>query len=178
MSRASRCRWRSATGPRAIHDGGAGLRPQGQADLPFLSGRCQGPWPAGYLASLKAKEPEIIFDPATLHTKEDWIAAGKIVLESETQFRPAPEMPDAGRPTSGGERRPLAPFNPVYSYVIREKGELEGGINSCAGCHTRVMPDGAFFQGGQGSQDPPATTADVTRLHFAPLPPRGDTLAA
>ena len=125
----------------------------------------KGREPAGYLESLQAKEPEIIFDPATLHTKEDWIAAGKIVFESDTQFRPAREMPEASEadfPVASDGR--LASFNPFYTYVIRKKGELEGGINSCAGCHTRVMPDGSFFEGGQGSQDPPATAADLSRV--------------
>ena len=41
----------------------------------------KGQEPAGYLESLKQKEPEIIFDPAKLHTKEDWIQAGKLVFE-------------------------------------------------------------------------------------------------
>lgn len=50
----------------------------------------KGREPVGYLESLKEKEPEIIFDPAKLHTKEDWIQAGKLVFEAETQFRPAP----------------------------------------------------------------------------------------
>src|SRR5580704_9242254 len=33
--------------------------------------------PAGYVESLKRKEPEIIFDASSLHTKQDWIDAGK-----------------------------------------------------------------------------------------------------
>jgi hypothetical protein len=53
----------------------------------------KGREPAGYLDSLKQKDPEIIFDPSELHTKEDWIAAGKLVFESATKFRPAREEP-------------------------------------------------------------------------------------
>ena len=39
---------------------------------------------------------------------------------------------------------------PGRQYIIREKGkvELDGG-GSCAGCHTRVMPDGSIFKGAQ-----------------------------
>ena len=48
----------------------------------------KGREPAGYLESLKQKEPEIIFDASKLHTKEDWIQAGKLVFESETLFQP------------------------------------------------------------------------------------------
>src|SRR5260370_24405347 len=59
----------------------------------------KGREPAGYLESLKEKEPEIIFDPAKLNTKEDWIQAGKLVFESETQYRPVPaEQPSADDP--------------------------------------------------------------------------------
>jgi len=126
----------------------------------------KGREPAGYLDSLRAKDPEVIFDPATLHTKEDWIQAGKLVFESDTQFRPAPaEQPDASEvpwPVASDGRLPS--FNPFYTYVIRTKGVLEGGINSCAGCHTRVMPDGSLLEGAQGSQDPPARPADLLRL--------------
>ena len=38
--------------------------------------------PAGYMESLKQKEPEIAFDPAKLHTQEDWIRAGAIVFRA------------------------------------------------------------------------------------------------
>src|SRR2546425_3369900 len=34
--------------------------------------------PAGYIESLKQKEPEIVFDASKLHSKEDWIRAGEI----------------------------------------------------------------------------------------------------
>jgi hypothetical protein len=37
--------------------------------------------PAAYIESLKQKEPEIVFDPSKLRTKEDWIKAGKLVFE-------------------------------------------------------------------------------------------------
>lgn len=117
--------------------------------------------PAGYLESLKQKEPEIIFDPAKLHTKEDWIRAGKLVFESETTFFPAPGAPSSVpkdcRTANDGE---LICFHGRTRYYIRKKGELEVGTDSCAGCHTRVLPDGTFFEGGQGvpfSGAPPVT---------------------
>jgi hypothetical protein len=49
--------------------------------------------PPGYMDWLKQQEPQLIFDPSKLRTKEDWIAAGKIVFETEIQFFPAPEQP-------------------------------------------------------------------------------------
>jgi hypothetical protein len=45
--------------------------------------------PAGYIESLKQKEPEIIFDASKLLTMQDWIQAGKLVFESDVLFRPA-----------------------------------------------------------------------------------------
>ena len=118
----------------------------------------KGREPAGYLESLKEKEPEIIFDPAKLHTKEDWIRAGKLVFESETQFRPAPAaQPSADDPFArrSGRMVMLPSFLPGFRYYVRKKGVLEVGLNACAGCHTRTMPDGTFFEGGQGVRNPP-----------------------
>ncbi|HLY17351.1 MAG TPA: hypothetical protein VKR61_09005 [Bryobacteraceae bacterium] len=126
----------------------------------------KGREPAGYLESLKQKDPEIVFDPSKLHTKEDWIQAGKLVFESETLYFPAPaEQPaaeDVPWPVSKDGVLPF--FNPGYRYIIRKKGILEAGVNSCAGCHTRVMPDGSFFEGAQGVQDPAATPARLQQL--------------
>jgi hypothetical protein len=43
--------------------------------------------PAGYIESLKQKEPEILFEPAKLRTQEDWIRAGAIVFRAPRAFR-------------------------------------------------------------------------------------------
>jgi hypothetical protein len=108
--------------------------------------------PAGYLDSLKQKEPQIIFDATELHMKEDWIAAGKLVFESNTMFFPAREEPaasDTSWPVSKDGVLPGFVFG--FSYTIRNKGVLEIGFNACAECHTRIMPDGSFVEGAQGS---------------------------
>lgn len=125
----------------------------------------KGMEPAGYLDWLKQQEPEIIFDPAKLHTKEDWTAAGKIVFEAEIQFRPATEQPaaaDVRLPL--GKNGELFPFGPGHRYIIRKKGVLEGGINACVGCHVRVLPDGSYLEGAQGLIDPPVTEAQLQQL--------------
>ena len=127
----------------------------------------KGREPAGYLESLKEKEPEIIFDPAKLHTKEDWIQAGKLVFEAETQFRPAPAAQPSADEVSAqpvGKDGVLPFFRPGFRYYVRKKGVLEVGINACAGCHTRVMPDGSFFEGGQGYPDPPVSEATLRTI--------------
>jgi mono/diheme cytochrome c family protein len=88
--------------------------------------------PAGYVDSLKQKDPEIIFDPSKLHSKEDWVAAGKLVFEADIRFFPAAAEPPANA-----------------RYYIRKKGLLELGTGaSCAGCHRREMPDGTSLEGG------------------------------
>ena len=115
--------------------------------------------PAGYRESLKQKEPEIIFDASKLRTKEDWIQAGKLVFETHTSFRPATGSVevDPGLPVS--PEGILPPFRPGNRYYIRKKGVLEVGINACADCHTRVMPDGSFLEGAQGIAPRPLNAA-------------------
>jgi hypothetical protein len=114
--------------------------------------------PAGYRESLMEKEPEIIFDLAKLHTKEDWIAAGKLVFESDTRFFPAPEPPVAAKsPFPVSKDGVLLEFG--FHYYIRKKGVLEVGSNACSGCHTRIMPDGSYLEGAQGSPSAPVTPA-------------------
>ena len=115
----------------------------------------KGQEPRGYLEWLKQREPEIIFDASKLRTREDWVAAGKLVFESETKFFPAGEQPAAADARWPVAKDGVLPgFVPGYRYYIRKKGVLEGGINSCAGCHTRLMPDGSYFEGGQGMVAP------------------------
>jgi hypothetical protein len=122
----------------------------------------KGVEPAGYLDWLKQQEPEIIFDPAKLHTKEDWIAAGKIVFEADIQFSPAREPPaaaDVRWPL--GNNGELTPYRGGYRYIIRKKGVLEGGANACANCHVRVLPDGSYLEGAQGVPNAPVTEAPL-----------------
>jgi len=40
--------------------------------------------PAGYWESLQQKNPEVVFDPAKLKMKEDWIRAGELVFDAPT----------------------------------------------------------------------------------------------
>ena len=120
--------------------------------------------PDGYRESLLQKDPELAFDPAQLRTKEDWIRAGKIVFESQTVFRPAPPTPSVDPLLPVSRDGVLPPFRPGGQYIIRKKGVLEIGSNACADCHTRVMPDGTFFQGGQGMTARPATESELNGL--------------
>jgi hypothetical protein len=60
----------------------------------------KGREPAGYIESLKQKEPEIVFEAAKLRTKEDWIAAGKTRLRIGCRFSPAPAAPPSPGPSA------------------------------------------------------------------------------
>jgi hypothetical protein len=109
----------------------------------------EGREPAGYRDSLRQKEPEIIpWDSSKLQTKNDWIAAGKLIFENDNSFSPAPARPTLpeGRLSPEG----ILPFyNPGGRYYIRQKGLVEIGRNSCASCHMRVLPDGSLLSGAQ-----------------------------
>ncbi len=114
----------------------------------------RGKGPLGYIEWLKQREPEIIFDPSSLHTKEDWIKAGKIVFEAPIVYSPA-------RMSPGGRDVPAAFAKWVSSdgvfagsrtsFVIRKKGVVETGSTACSACHTRLMPDGSLIEGAQGN---------------------------
>lgn len=111
--------------------------------------------PPGYYEALLKKEPEVVFDASKLHTKENWIQAGKEVFESGagisttdtpfTQVRNRQWYTDVQAPlTKDG-------VMPLFRYVIRKRGLVEVTLDSCASCHTRVLADGTVVPGAQGS---------------------------
>jgi len=95
----------------------------------------KGREPAGYLESLKQKDPEIIFDPSKLHTREDWIRAGKLVFESDTSFRPAPAAQPAADQTGWpvASDGTLPSFPPGFRYYIRKRGCWKSGRTPAPG---------------------------------------------
>ena len=116
--------------------------------------------PPGYLEWLKQQAPEVLWDESghkpNLSSKEDWIAAGRIVFNTPiyyTTHRIA-SIDDVRDPkwyqTTGV---PVAKDGtvPFVRYVIRKKGEVELGDFACGFCHTRVMPDGSVLEGAQGN---------------------------
>lgn len=116
-----------------------------------------GTEPEGYYEWLKQQEPEVIFDASRLKTTDDWIKAGELVYDYPESSDTFPfddsaameQMKQAilqeGSPLTKGK---IYPFS---SLVIRVKGKIEIGGFSCGMCHTRVMPDGNIFKGGQGN---------------------------
>jgi len=106
----------------------------------------------GYFESLKQKEPEIIFDAAKLRTEEDWIRAGELVFDAPVSFG-SRETANIIKPEFLREV-PLHTTRdgviPYIQWVIRKKGVVELGLQSCGFCHTRVLPDGTVVKGAQG----------------------------
>jgi len=109
--------------------------------------------PKDYLAWLKTREPQIAFDSAKLKTERDWIEAGSVVFDSPNIVLDLDEIPlrDPGLYTE--TRTPVTKDGivPGISYVIRKRGTVEIGFDSCAMCHTRLMEGGGIIRGAQGN---------------------------
>jgi hypothetical protein len=112
-----------------------------------------GKEPAGYLEWLAQQDPEIVFDPAALHTDADWIRAGELVFDAPIALVPLEASP-ARFPDfweKSGVRVAADGTLPNKRYVIRQKGVVEVGNLACGQCHTRVMSDGTVIKGAQGN---------------------------
>ncbi|MCD9018057.1 hypothetical protein [Parachryseolinea silvisoli] len=108
----------------------------------------------GYLDSLRACKPEIVFDPARLKTPEDWINAGALVFHWPMAYTPVKDSVsalDLDRFSAGRGRLTKEGVYPALQYVIDGNGALMLGSMSCATCHTHILPDGTVVPGGQGN---------------------------
>ncbi|HSE97083.1 MAG TPA: hypothetical protein VLD57_02360 [Blastocatellia bacterium] len=117
-----------------------------------------GKEPPGYIDWLKQQEPEIIWDDKDkrprLETESDWINAGEIVFDAPIFYDGIATVDDVRNPEWHKKVQPLTTNEgvlPFATYVIREKGKVELGNNSCGFCHTRVMPSGMVIKGAQGN---------------------------
>jgi hypothetical protein len=114
-----------------------------------------GKEPPGYWESLLQKDPEPAFDRANLRTEEDWIKAGESVFESANLAlavgHPFADVRNPEWYAYTGVQLDARGMLPYYRYVIRKKGSVEVTFDSCASCHTRLMPDGFAIKGGPGN---------------------------
>jgi mono/diheme cytochrome c family protein len=128
----------------------------------------RGKEPSGYLEWLKQQEPEIVFDASKLKTEADWIRAGELVFDAPIGYRAARATPT--EPEFDDDiKMPITKDGtiPFLRYVIRKKGVIEVGGNSCANCHTRVFPDGMVVKGAQGNAPVARASANVSRKRAA-----------
>ena len=128
--------------------------------------------PPGYLDWLKQEGPQPMVDVSTLKTEKDWIAAGREVFYGR-------ELPRF----TGSEynlqlvRDPkilaayglqIAPDGVVLGlrYVVREKGKVELGTDTCAMCHVQVRPNAQVIEGAPNVHTPfGPLMADLTRRY-------------
>lgn len=111
--------------------------------------------PAGYMDRLRAAEPEVVFDAASLRSDADWVAAGRLVFELPIDVDGPIVRPSHVRDREWLTRLrvPVARDGtiPFVRWIVREKGRVELGNVSCAMCHTRVLDDGTTVHGVQGN---------------------------
>lgn len=116
-----------------------------------------GTEPEGYWDSLMTAEPEIVFNATSDLTQKEWEQLGELVYDFPQEITPIPyentKVKAMIRQAILSEEEPLGKDSVIHSavWVIREKGKPELGTFACATCHTRVMPDGKVFKGGQGN---------------------------
>ena len=115
-----------------------------------------GKEPPGYMEWLRQQEPEIVFDPAKLKTETDWIKAGEIIFNSPARAVSdnVTTVEDLHDPAYYRAVNPPVAADgtiPHLRYFIQRKGEVLVGLLNCAGCHSRVLPDGRVVAGAQSN---------------------------
>ncbi len=103
--------------------------------------------PKGYLDWLKQQDPKPLVDLGDLKTEADWIAAGREVFygrelprfsgsEDNLQLIRNPQVLAAYRLQTTPDGVLLG-----LRYVVRQKGKVELGTDTCAMCHVQVRGD-------------------------------------
>jgi len=116
-----------------------------------------GKEPTGYMDWLRQQEPEVAFDSAKLKTEADWIKAGEIVFNAPDsaplwQSGTVENLRDPAYIKAIGVPVAADGTLPQMRYSISRKGEVRVAFLMCAGCHTRVLPDGEVIAGAQGNR--------------------------
>ncbi len=133
--------------------------------------------PANYIDWLKQQDPKPLVEVEKLHTQADWIAAGKEVFfgrelprfsgsEDNLQLIRNPKILAAYKvqTTSDGVLLGLR-------YVVREKGKVELGTDTCSMCHAQIH-DGKLYAGLPNNFTPfGPLMADLTR-RYAQISPQ------
>ncbi len=109
--------------------------------------------PEGYIEWLKRQDPAPLVDVGSLRTRKDWLAAGREVFygrelprfsgsEDNYQLVRDPRVVAAYGLQIGKEGVLLG-----LRYVVRQKGKIELGTDTCAMCHTQALEDGTVIEG-------------------------------
>jgi len=133
--------------------------------------------PAGYIEWLQQRDPEPLVDVSKLKTDADWIAAGREVFygrelprftgsEDNLKLIRDPQVIAA----YGLQKTPEGVLLGLR-YVVRAKGKVELGTDTCAMCHVRVQPDGKVIEGPANVHTPfGPLMGDLTRRYAAISP--------
>lgn len=145
--------------------------------------------PPGYRDWMREQGPRRLIEPELLKTQEDWIEAGREVFEqldtavtrtsdprAIAHFSDAAAFDaarDAGHDVVTGDGIVLD-----YRWVVDSDGELKLSLSSCAGCHTRLLPDGSLLPGAPSNFDLAASPAsEIMLAKLRPSPPPAEAVA-
>lgn len=148
--------------------------------------------PAGYREGLVHAGPKPLIEPAKLATEADWIEAGRRVFEELDTADSRTDDPaviahftDAAAVDKyRDEYHDTMTKDGVlldYRWVVDRDGKLKISFWSCAGCHTRLMPDGSLLPGAPCNfdlSDAPAVSKMLRLLTPAAKLTRGETFYA
>lgn len=138
--------------------------------------------PPGYREALVRRGPRPLIEPETLHSEADWIEAGRLVFEGLdtpgsrtddpavvahfTSAAAVDRYRDAAHDTMSADGVLLD-----YRWVVDLDHKLKLSLVSCAGCHTRVMPDGSLLPGAPSNfdlSDAPVVATMIDPLRVVP----------
>jgi len=134
--------------------------------------------PAGYRDWIRRQGPRPIIEPEKLRTEADWIEAGRRVFEEldDPRSRTDDPMVIAHFTSAAAVDRHRDDHHDAmtrdgilldYRWVVGRDGTLRLSFTSCAGCHTRLMPDGTVLLGAPSNFDlstAPAVESMLARL--------------
>jgi hypothetical protein len=148
--------------------------------------------PAGYRDGLRRRGPRPLIQPSELFSQADWIEAGRrVFVELDT---PASRTADPDVLAHFSDARSIDRYRDAhhdvmtrdgvlldYRWVIDRDGVLKVTLSSCAGCHTRLMPDGTTLAGAPSNfdlGDSPAAGRMLAQLKLDPDYTAGQDLYA
>jgi hypothetical protein len=112
--------------------------------------------PEGYRAWMRKQGPQPLIEPAKLQSEADWLSAGREVFDGLhlAEFRTADPRAlgwadDPDQMAREGVTVAADGTIPGVRWLIDHDGQLKLTLAECAGCHTRVLPDGSLVRGAQ-----------------------------
>ena len=126
--------------------------------------------PAGYREALVRAGPKPLIEPQKLSTEADWIEAGRRVFDELDSVHTRTDDPTVIAhflDAKSVERWSDASHDVIsadgvildYRCVVGTDSKLRISLTSCAGCHTRVMPDKSLLLGAPCNFDVSSATA-------------------